>query len=276
MEHFYSDLALEQRESFPGDGGEIAGVSLKEKTRMKGKVRVTEVKILDERGARAMGKPMGTYLTIEIPSFEERTALDLKNCRKILSEEIEKMLPEDFSKIFAAGLGNAYLTADCLGPMTIKKLRMSCHRQDDALGLCGIAPGVSYQTGMETADILAGILEKQKVDCVIAIDALNARKASRLGTTIQISDTGICPGSGVGNHRSKLNEETMKVPVIAIGIPTVIRTGNFVSWEKNLESPELAGMYVMPSHMDEMVEELSSLLAESIHLVVYGKTLEGV
>ena len=308
-----TDLALEERESFPGDGGEIAGVSLREWQDKEKQVKLTEVKILDERGAKAMGKPEGTYLTLEADQLAEKD----ENYHEQVSQELARhvrrlighMVKGKERKILVVGLGNLYVTPDALGPKAVEHLQVTRHlEQQYGEGFCrekglpvlsGIVPGVMAQTGMETAEILKGIIQETKPDLLIAIDALAARSTRRLSRTIQITDTGINPGSGVGNHRHGLSKETVGIPVIAIGVPTVVDAATIVSdtmqtliqameehshlstlstglnalndMEKyelirELLSPQLNTMFVTPKDIDESVKRLSYTLSEGLNI----------
>ena len=227
-------LALEEREGLKEQAKEVSGVSFR---KWKGKtedVQITEVKVLNEAGAEILGKPVGSYLTLEadrllLPDedFHSEVSDELANVLKELAEHAlgknegeEKENPFLHSQpvILVAGLGNQSVTPDSLGPRTVNNLSVS----QNETGLKAIAPGVMAQTGMETARILSGIIREIKPDLVIAIDALAARSIRRLGTTIQLTDTGIHPGSGVGNHRHSLTKETLGIPVLAVGVPTVV------------------------------------------------------
>lgn len=347
-----TDLALEERESFPGDGGEVAGVSLREWMDEENSVKLTEVKILDERGAEAMGKPQGTYLTLEADQLAKKDedyhmevsgelakhveeligslirqegsragAGETNRLAGIKGEERsrqsengrEKQMPEEL-RILVVGLGNQMVTPDALGPKVIQHLQVTRHlEQLYGEGFCrkrklpvisGIIPGVMAQTGMETAEILQGVIHETKPDLLIAIDALAARSIRRLGTTIQLTDTGIHPGSGVGNHRHSLTRESLGVPVLAIGVPTVVGAaaivhdtvnvmietlassrntkgmGEFVQdmapeeqygLIRELLEPEFGNLYVTPPNIDEMVEQLSFTICEGIHEAIFGK-----
>ena len=319
-----TDLALEERESYPGDGGEISGVSLREWHEEASDVKFTEVKILDERGARAMGKPVGTYLTLEADglakkdeSYHEEVSLELSKHIKSLMESL--MEGEGKANagggegktrwaVLAVGLGNLYVTPDALGPKVLANLQVTRHldgeygegfcRERNVPMLSGIVPGVMAQTGMETAEILKGIIHETKPDLLIVIDALAARSIRRLGTTIQLTDTGIHPGSGVGNHRHSLTKDSLGVPVLAIGVPTVVGAaaivhdtvntmiktlegsmatkgmGDFIqemppdeqySLIRELLEPEFGNLYVTPPNIDETIEALSYTISEAIH-----------
>ncbi len=311
-----TDLALEERESFPGDGGEIAGVSLREWQDKAKQVKLTEVKILDQRGAKAMGKPKGTYLTLEADQLAEKD----EDYHEQVSEELAKhirrlishMVQGEEWKILVVGLGNPSVTPDALGPKAVGHLQVTRHlEQQYGEGFCrekglpvlsGIVPGVMAQTGKETAEILKGIIEETKPDLLIAIDALAARSIRRLGTTIQVTDTGIHPGSGVGNHRHSLTKESLGVPVLAIGVPTVVGAaaivhdtvntmietlannmatkgmGDFIQEMssdeqydliRELLEPEFGSLYVTPPNIDEMIGRLSFTISEGIHQAVF-------
>ena len=311
-----TDLALEERESFPGDGGEIAGVSLREWQDKAKQVKLTEVKILDQRGAKAMGKPKGTYLTLEADQLAEKEEEYHEQVSEELAKHIRRLISHMVQgeewKILVVGLGNPSVTPDALGPKAVGHLQVTRHlEQQYGEGFCrekglpvlsGIVPGVMAQTGMETAEILKGIIEETKPDLLIAIDALAARSIRRLGTTIQVTDTGIHPGSGVGNHRHSLTKESLGVPVLAIGVPTVVGAaaivhdtvntmietlannmatkgmGDFIQEMspdeqydliRELLEPEFGSLYVTPPNIDEMIGRLSFTISEGIHQAVF-------
>lgn len=305
MEKMYeirTDLAVEAKESFPGDGGEIPGVVLEENYKEEAATKITKVWIKDEEGARAMRKPVGTYLTLETEALSDGVE-ENGPFADVLAEFIESLLPENWSSLLAVGLGNKDMTADSLGPEVVGRLWMTRHYSKDGSGISGIVPGVMAQTGMETADIVKGIVEETKPDVVLVIDALAARSVSRLGNTVQLTDTGIQPGSGVGNHRNGLNKESLGVPVIALGVPTVVgaatiacdtlealiqvlkesqdtretgeRISGFSQQEKfglvrELLEPQFGTMYVTPKDMDERIRRIGEMVAESVNLAVHS------
>lgn len=314
-----TDLALEQKESFEGDGGEISGVKLKEWHRQKSQVKLTEVKILNHQGAIAMGKPQGTYLTLEAgrlskadDEYHSEISQELARQIRRLMGEMINWKEEDKPSVLVVGLGNASVTPDSLGPRVLGNLQVTRHLsgeygdsflKDRKLpALSGIAPGVMAQTGMETAEILMGIISQIHPDLIIAIDALAARSVRRLGTTIQLTDTGIHPGSGVGNHRHSLTKESLGVPVLAIGVPTVVGaaaivhdtvsalvrvlsendntrgTGNWIDEMdpdeqyqliRELLEPEFGPLYVTPPDIDQSVKQLSFTISEGIHQALF-------
>lgn len=317
-----TDLAVEERESFPGDGGEIAGVSLREWHEEDSCVKMTEVKILDERGARAMRKPKGTYLTLEADQlakkdedFHEEVAAELSRHIRRLMEGLlgaKAKTPAEY-KILAVGLGNSQVTPDSLGPEVVGNLQVTRHLEGqygagflkgrNLPSLSGIVPGVMAQTGMETAEILRGIIKETKPDILIAIDALAARSIRRLGTTIQLTDTGIHPGSGVGNHRHGLTRESLGIPVLSIGVPTVVGAAAIVQDTisaliqvlskhastqgmgqyvedldpdeqylliRELLEPEFGSLFVTPPNIDETIVQLSFTISEGIHKAIFA------
>ena len=274
-----TDLALEERESFDGSGVEIHGVEVEESCDEERDVRLTRVKIVSERGAREMGKPRGTYLTLEAPGL----ASPDEDYHREVSEMIADLLREltgTAESVLVAGLGNRDVTPDALGPQAVSNLMITRHLireygremmgMDGCCVVSGIVPGVMAQTGMETSEILQGIIEETRPDLLIVIDALAARSTRRLGRTVQITDTGIQPGSGVGNHRGSLTKESLGIPVIAIGVPTVVEAAAIVyDAQGNCEKmpPHLNGMFVTPKNIDEMIKQLSFTLSEALNMV---------
>ena len=274
-----TDLALEERESFDGSGVEIHGVEVEESCDEERDVRLTRVKIVSERGAREMGKSRGTYLTLEAPGL----ASPDEDYHREVSEVIADILREltgTAESVLVAGLGNRDVTPDALGPQAVSNLMITRHLireygremmgMDGCCVVSGIVPGVMAQTGMETSEILQGIIEETRPDLLIVIDALAARSTRRLGRTVQITDTGIQPGSGVGNHRGSLTKESLGIPVIAIGVPTVVDAAAIVyDAQGNCEKmpPHLNGMFVTPKNIDEMIKQLSFTLSEALNMV---------
>ena len=304
----HTDLALEARESVSDGEKGIPGVRIEERYHEKSGVKVTRVDILDARGEKAIGKPVGIYITLEA---EQLTAPDEGYHREI-SEEIAFYIDELLESfghpqsVLVVGLGNHEVTSDSLGPRVLDNLKMTRHLQKEGTGeqiISGIIPGVMAQTGMETAEIVRGIVRETKPEAVVVIDALAARSVSRLAATIQLSNTGIQPGSGVGNHRHSLTEESLGIPVIAIGVPTVVAAAAIVydtvdalselleaagadsaadavegmrmeeryQMVKELIEPRFGPMFVTPGNIDEKVRRLSFTISEGINLAFYGK-----
>ena len=289
-----TDLALEEKERFESDQVEVQGVVLEEEYDKEREIRVTTVRIETENGAKTMGKPQGTYITIEAPDL----SVPDEDYHREISEEVAHHLKEliDFSQqqsVLVVGLGNQDITADSLGPRAVGNIHMTRHViREYGLKSCshmkmhqisGIVPGVMAQTGMETLEIVQGVVAETKPDVVIAIDALAARSTRRLNRTIQITDTGINPGSGVGNHRVGLTEENLQVKVIGIGVPTVVDAATIVhdsmahllealeeaeqkEFLEEMISPHLHTMFVTPKDVDETVKYLSFTISEGLNM----------
>lgn len=292
----HTDLALEERERVEADDVEVQGVSLEEVYLEEKEIRITTVKILTENGAKVMGKPVGTYITMEADNLtvpdEEYQEEIAKELAHHLTETLKLEQKDD--TILVVGLGNRNVTPDALGPHVIDALRVNRHvimeygkyamAKEHVHMVSAISPGVMAQTGMETLEILKGIVSEVKPDAVVIIDALAARNTRRLNRTIQIADTGINPGSGVGNHRQGINEESLGIPVIAIGVPTVVDAATIVrdtmeklmdgmdaeekqSAMEQLIAPHLHGMFVTPKDIDDTVCRIGDTISMALNLV---------
>ncbi|MBQ8924523.1 MAG: GPR endopeptidase [Lachnospiraceae bacterium] len=220
-----TDLALELKEDLP-EQGLIDGVKIFTKNYKDEDIKETIIEVVNKNGEMLLGKPVGTYVTIESKSLREGDDSINKSFMQILHHNLAKMIGKA-DKIMVIGLGNRAITPDSLGPLVIDNLYITRHLINEGLvkedkELSALAPGVMAQTGIETSVIIKSVCDKVKPDVVIAIDALAAREPDRLNSTIQICDTGINPGAGVGNNRAKLDKKTLGVKVIAIGVPTVI------------------------------------------------------
>lgn len=275
-----TDLALEAKESFEGSDTEVHGVIVEEDYDESRDIRLTRVQIVSERGAREMGKPMGNYLTLEAPGMAVPDEDYHREISETLAQHIKELMGgEKEQSILVAGLGNRDVTPDALGPKTVSNLLITRHLIREygkgVMGtekcslISGIVPGVMAQTGMETSEIIRGIVEQTKPDLLIVIDALAARSTKRLSRTIQITDTGIQPGSGVGNHRNSLTEESLGIPVIAIGVPTVVEAAAIIydaQGDCERMPPHLNGMFVTPKNIDETIKQLSFTLSEALNM----------
>ncbi|MCI8744624.1 MAG: GPR endopeptidase [Lachnospiraceae bacterium] len=284
MERFQvrTDLALEARESFEEDGVEIRGVAIEESYDEERDIRVTRVNIETENGAKAMGKPVGTYLTLEAPRLSDPDEGYHREVSKQLARELKSLLgTEEEKSVLVVGLGNREVTPDALGPEAVNHLMITRHvvreYRKEALGkskvhlVSGIVPGVMAQTGMETFEIIKGIVDETRPDVVVAIDALAARSTKRLNRTIQLSDAGIHPGSGVGNHRNSLTKENLGVPIVAIGVPTVVDAATIIydaTGDRDAISPNLNGMFVTPKDIDETIRRLSFTISEALNIAL--------
>ena len=318
-----TDLALEEKERFESDQVEVQGVVLEEEYDKEREIRVTTVRIETENGAKTMGKPVGTYLTIEAPNLsspDEGIHREVsEELAKYLIEVMKKIIPESEhdKDVLVIGLGNRQATPDALGPYVADNLNVTRHivkeygkyaaLEEMNCVVSAIVPGVMAQTGMETAEIIKGVVRETKPDLLIVIDALAARNSRRLNRTIQIADTGINPGSGVGNYRNAITKETIGVPVIAIGVPTVVDAVTIVSdtmenllsaletseslkgvglvlggyseaekYEliKELIAPNLNSMFMTPKDIDETVKRLSYTISEGLNLAFSGQSFE--
>lgn len=289
-----TDLALETTERFAEENAEIRGVEVHEEYDEEKDVRTTVVKIVTENGAKSMGRPQGTYITIEAPELSTPDEDYHREISEEISTHLRKLIDLKKEKsVLVVGLGNAAITADALGPQVVDNLLMTRHiikeyglrgiKHKKMHRISGIAPGVMAQTGMETAEIVQGIVSETKPDVVVAIDALAARSVRRLSRTIQITDTGIHPGSGVGNHRNGLTEENLQVKVIGIGVPTVVDAATIVhdsmahlldtleeteqkEFLDEMIAPNLYSMFVTPKDVDETIKYLSFTISEGLNI----------
>lgn len=277
-----TDLALETKEKFEEDNVELKGVRVKEEERGEN-IKITEVVIETENGAKAMGKPKGIYTTIEAPEMADGEEGYHREISKVLAEVLRTMMPQGEKEelsILVVGLGNREVTPDALGPKVVDNMLITRHVIQEfgkyALGeehsnlISSIVPGVMAQTGMESVEIVRGVMKEAQPDYIVAVDALAARSVKRLNRTIQITNTGINPGSGVGNHRHALNRESMGVPVIAIGIPTVVDAATIVNDAISGFYEEadctLNSFFVTPKDIDESIKRLSFTVSEGLNL----------
>lgn len=294
--NIHTDLALEDKERFESDNVEISGVSVEEVYNEDKEIQITTVKIMTENGAKAMRKPVGTYITMEAPNMTAPDEAYQMEIAKELSTYLKELLNLEKKEytVLVVGLGNREVTPDALGPLVVEELFVTRHlvkeygkfiMEKHCMNLVSaIAPGVMAQTGMETSEIVKGIVNEIRPDFVIAIDALAARNTRRLNRTIQIADTGINPGSGVGNHRAGITKETLGVPVIAIGVPTVVDAATIVRdtmehvvKELNVEAdelileqwiaPHLYGMFVTPKDIDETIARIGITISEALNIL---------
>ena len=232
MTNVRTDLALEAKEIYQEKHRkekDIDGIEVINE--IDNDIKVTTVKVKDENGARKIGKPKGNYVTIDIPEFTAYDGETMDRVSQVVSEILGRMINIDVEKTaLVVGLGNWKVTPDALGPKVTEGIMVTRHLKtvmpeimdDSVRPVCSIAPGVLGITGVETVEIIKGTVERVKPDVVICIDALAARRVERVNTTIQIGDTGISPGAGVGNNRKQINEDNLGVKVIAIGVPTVV------------------------------------------------------
>lgn len=289
-----TDLALESGERIFREPVEIHGVRIEEKQSEYEDIKTTVVYIESENGSKAMGKPQGCYITIEAMDLldgeeEYRELVEMEMAR-----QIQYFFPEkrEENSVLVVGLGNQNITPDALGPWTVEQLQITrhlirnygkeCLDIETPYEVSALSPGVMASTGMESLEIIKGVVKETKPDLVIVVDALAARGLKRLGRTIQMTDTGIHPGSGVGNHRNGITKESLHVPVLGIGVPTVVDAATIVcdAMEHMMEclepierkhfleemlTPNLRSMFVTPRDVDESVRILSRTIANGIN-----------
>lgn len=315
-----TDLALEAKESCEAKDGQPRGVRVTEQEDPEREIYTTTVVIETENGARVMGKPVGTYITLEAPNMSSPDEDYHAEISEALAGHIRALMRTEDDKrksVLVVGLGNREVTPDALGPEVVGNLRITRHmirvygrvsaELQQAAEVSALVPGVMAQTGMETLEIIKCVVDETHPQLVIVIDALAARSTKRLNRTIQITDTGINPGSGVGNHRDAINEETLGVPVIAIGVPTVVDAVTIVNDTmealveeldrserlqrltgalgtldhaekqeliRELISSQLNTMFVTPKDIDETVKYLSFMISESLNKVFFEERPE--
>ncbi len=298
-----TDLALENREIYrlaQKIENEIPGIET-EVDDSDSDMLVTKVKILTNEGAEALGKPIGNYITIESQMMnDEVESIDNKIIQKVADtiKDISHLVKKD--TVLVVGLGNGDVTPDALGPKVVENLQITRHLieyapeyvKEGTRAVSAIIPGVLGTTGIETSEIVKGIVERVKPDLVIVIDALASKNMDRISKTIQIADTGIIPGSGVGNSRFAITKETLGVPTIVIGVPTVVGIPTIVdeaisyviekTTEDDTEKEELKNknymkeilenkkfdFMVTPKDIDDIINNLSNLVANSINVAL--------
>ena len=306
-----TDLAVENRELYKQEEkSQEEGISIEKEE--NDSYTVTRIKVLNKEGSLNIKKPVGTYITLDVPKLN-KTDEDLKDeISQALAKEIKGIAKtKEDTKILIVGLGNWNITPDALGPKVVERVLVT--RQffvnynkeidETVANVAALSPGVMGITGIETGEIIKGVVEKVKPNLVIAIDALASRKMDRVSTTIQLSDTGINPGAGVGNNRMELNERTLGVPVIAIGIPTVVDAATIVndtldliieSLKKEAEvgsdfydllsqisseekysliqevlNPYMKNVIVTPTDIDAVVDDLSIIVANGLNMALH-------
>lgn len=311
MFNFRTDLASERRDIFKKANSienEINGIE-SEKEELSENISVERVKITNEEGQNAIGKPIGNYITMDIKQLRIAQDEDIEKSSEILSNELKKIIDSHIDKqgeILVVGLGNIYVTPDALGPKVINEIEVTRHIinylpqyvEEGTRMVSAISPGVLGTTGIETLEILKGIVDNTHPKLVIVIDALASRSIERISSTIQVSDTGIVPGAGVGNTRAELSEKTLGIPVVAIGIPTVVETAvlvndcldlfitklqeeaksneylNQLKEQDNYETikealiPKEYNLIVTPKEIDDLIENMSEVVAKGINMAM--------
>ncbi|MBR5263017.1 MAG: GPR endopeptidase [Clostridia bacterium] len=269
---FRTDLALERHEEIRADSPE--GVI--SETYEKSGIAFTKIRVTDSRGEHSLGKPVGTYITAEIPSIISQFPVK-EELVDAIGGELRALLPSQ-GTVLVVGLGNTDITPDAVGPRSVSLVLATRHisaELSESVGLgklrpvAGFVPGVLGKTGVETAESVKGLVQTVKPSAVIVVDALAARRLKRLGNTVQMSDTGITPGSGVGNSRAAIDRRTLGVPVISVGIPTVVDAQTLVSDltddKTEISREENKKMIITPREIDLVIERASGLIGLSIN-----------
>lgn len=269
--NFRTDLALERCENLDEKSLEGIRIDVIEESDAK----ITRIDVLNEKGEKTVGKPKGKYVTVEVTPFA-RHAQFIDDSLNAVAKEIRRILPREGS-VLVAGLGNMSITPDALGPKCASMIFATRHITGELLrstGLSGlrcvssVATGVTGETGAEAGEIIKGVVQTLGADVVITVDALAARNVNRLGTTIQMCDTGIVPGSGVGNSRQEISRKTVGVPVISIGVPTVVDAATLImdcTGEEKHISEKAQSMMVTPREVDLMIERAAKLTSLAIN-----------
>lgn len=274
-----TDLALEAREALLGaKPGEIDGVSFDTRHEGEYDTTVSTVRVLNQRGEQNVGKPKGTYVTLENSRLRQNILTAHEEIMDILTQCLRTLLPlTKTDTVLVVGLGNREVAADALGPLVISGLLVTRHLhgavplelQNQLRPVSALAPGVMGQTGIETLEIVCGIQDRVHADAVILIDALAARDTRRVNTTIQLTDTGVSPGAGIGNRRQTLSRENLGVPVVALGIPTVVDAGTIIrDAVPHIPDESLKAfhdLYMTPKNMDAVSVRLASILSGAIN-----------
>lgn len=309
MYNFRTDLADERRDIFKKANklSEIDGVETENE--QKEKISLSRIKITNEEGAKALQKPIGTYVTIDIKDLRLAMEDEIQKASNIVSDELKKILDVHVNEkddLLVVGLGNMYVTPDALGPKVVSEIDVTRHIikylpqyiDENARPVSAISPGVLGTTGIETLEVLEGIVNNIKPKILIVIDSLASKSIERINSTIQISDTGIIPGAGVGNKRKEISKDTLGIPVIAIGVPTVVELATLVSdginifiekLQENAESNEYLNklkeddkyeevkealnvedynMVVTPKEIDELIENMKDVIARGINYAI--------
>lgn len=282
-----TDLALEAAKAVEG-ASRLEGVWSEERT--ESGVKTTVVELRTPEAAQAVGKPMGRYVTLELGAVKSQDPEEFQRACTALAQELGKLIPPGEDPVLVVGLGNRAITPDAIGPLAHEHLLVTRHlidRMPEVFGgfraVAALSAGVLGTTGMESADLVKAAAETLRPGCVIAIDALASQSLKRLCTTVQVADTGIAPGSGVGNHRGALNKETLGVPVIAVGVPTVVEVNTLVrdvleeAGQGELEPEALGtgGGFVTTRDIDRRVAQWGKLIGYAVNLAVQkGLTIE--
>lgn len=305
-----TDLAIEAKQAYTEENKrELDGVKVDEE--MEGEIKITTVTIESDEAGRELGKPKGHYITIDFPEFTPYDGESMDDLSLIVGKVMKRLVDISEEKlVLVVGLGNWNVTPDSLGPKVVERTMITRHLKqvmpdaidDSVRPVCAIAPGVLGITGIETGEVIKALVEKIKPDLVICVDALGSRRLERVNRTIQIGDTGISPGAGVGNHRMQINEESLGIPVIALGVPTVVDAATIANdamdlvldeminqadagkefynilnnidknekgmMIKSLLDPYVGDLMVTPKEIDDIIESVSKIIANGINIAL--------
>ena len=283
---YRTDLAVEV-DALLAEAQQRAQGYIKKQCQIDEDIAVTDITITTEDGETAFGKPRGTYITVEVQGVLEEKNDIIRRASKALAEELKKMIKFDyFLKVLVVGLGNEKVTPDSLGPHTVDKVKITshlfrifeCDGDWEMANVSGFNPSVTGVTGMETAELIERAVSLVKPDVVIAIDSLAAKDISRMSTTIQLCDTGIAPGAGMGNSRKALNQDSLGCRVVAIGVPTVIDSRNLLleaaeevkEWdvESYIRKHNL-DMIVTSTDIDQIIKNFSDIISNAINITLH-------
>lgn len=286
---FRTDLAYEAASGLK-EGESLSGI--RQNTYTENGVEVFEVCVESDSAARLLGKSRGRYLTLSVGRVWEDEGAVFRQKVRLLAKELRRFLPQGDGSVLVVGLGNRRITADAIGPLALERVLVTRHLEEkqpclfadlSLSAVAAITPGVLGQTGIESADIIRSLVEWLRPRAVLCVDALASRSLARLATTVQISDAGIAPGSGVGNRRDALSLETLGVPVCALGVPTVVdvltlafdvlervseENADLSEWEKRLQ-PGGLNFFVAPKETDEIMREVSALIGYAVNLALH-------
>lgn len=310
MYNFRTDMADERKDIYKKANNleNIPGIETSEST-VNDNIKTNIVKITNEQGEQAIGKPIGTYVTVDIKNLKLATNEDIQKASDVVKDELKKIIDahcESQDEILVVGLGNQFVTPDSLGPKVVSEIEVTKHFikytpqyvVEGTRSVCAIAPGVLGTTGIETSEIIRGIVNKVQPKMLIVIDSLASKSIERISSTVQISDTGIVPGGGVGNAREELSEKSIGIPVIAIGVPMVVESAvlvndcldlfigklqneaksndylnelkekdNYGEIKESL-NPTGYNMIVTPKEIDDLIENMKDIVSTAINSAV--------
>lgn len=311
MINFNTDMADERRDIYRKANNiedNIEGIET-ENQEINDKIKISRVKITNEKGAEAIGKPIGNYITIDIKKLKIADNEEIQKASETVTSELQTLINKHIDKkgdILIVGLGNTYVTPDSLGPKVVKDMDITRHLlkyapeyiDPETRPVTAIAPGVLGTTGIETMEIIKGIVDNIKPKLIIVIDSLSSKSIERISSTVQIADTGIVPGAGVGNARNEVSEKTLGIPVIAIGVPMVVeaatiaadsidlfieklqqeaKSNDYLNELKNVDKYEMIrealipkeyNLIVTPKEIDDLIENMKDVIARGINFAL--------